>query len=458
MRRRTHRRGFTLVELMVSLVAGLIIAIAVVGLAKAATTTFHEQARISQVEASVRSAAERIRQDLTRISYMSTGNITLALANVPPPGFPRAPYGQRVGNDIGTNTGSRYASTIDLAGIRVRVGGSRAASALIPPAGSEGPNNLATNNQLNPDAIIITGNLTSDDNYFGTWMDAGTCGGVRIDLDPAFDASVRRLLDPSMPPLAAVQAAFMPIAGVNYLARIVDKVGCQHYAEVCNVTVAGTRAQIHFADAPTGNAIPANGAAAGGAGDCGGARGDNFTVSPVHRVRYYIGPNLDAALDPVDPDIDPAGNKFNLYREMLDANGAALPAPGVREIVAEYAYDLKFGLVVDDPAVPAPNNVRVFDMDTDPGGGPVDTWTQTPSTTIVGGPGPQRVRAVRFRVATRAALPDRRAPLQVLPVPGQPYITRYCTENASINDCTRFARSRTIVSEVTLMNQLGMTY
>ena len=39
-------------------------------------------------------------------------------------------------------------------------------------------------------------------------------------------------------------------------------------------------------------------------------------------------------------------------------------------------------------------------------------------------------------------------------VPG--YISRYCTEAAT--PCKNFARARTIMSEVQLINQAGMTY
>ena len=98
MLKRTQARGFTLVELMVSLVAGLIVTIAVVGLARAATTTFFEAARISTVEANVRTAAERLRQDLSRASYMSTGNIKLAVDQAP-----GVPLAHRIGIPVRTS-------------------------------------------------------------------------------------------------------------------------------------------------------------------------------------------------------------------------------------------------------------------------------------------------------------------------------------------------------------------
>ena len=43
-------------------------------------------------------------------------------------------------------------------------------------------------------------------------------------------------------------------------------------------------------------------------------------------------------------------------------------------------------------------------------------------------------------------------------VPGAPYLTRYCVENQLPADCKKYARVRTVVSEVALTNQMGMTY
>ena len=78
-------RAFTLIELMISLVMGLIVALAAVALAKSSTTTFHEQARMSGVEMTLRSASERLRADLLKASYMSTPNIQLdtTIARIP---------------------------------------------------------------------------------------------------------------------------------------------------------------------------------------------------------------------------------------------------------------------------------------------------------------------------------------------------------------------------------------
>jgi hypothetical protein len=62
---------------MIALLMGVMVALAAVALSRAATTTFYEQARISNVESNVRTASERFRNDLARVAYMSTSNIQL---------------------------------------------------------------------------------------------------------------------------------------------------------------------------------------------------------------------------------------------------------------------------------------------------------------------------------------------------------------------------------------------
>ena len=50
-------------------------ALGIVGLSRDATHTFHEEMRSSVAEANLRTAVDRLRADLARAGYMSTGNI-----------------------------------------------------------------------------------------------------------------------------------------------------------------------------------------------------------------------------------------------------------------------------------------------------------------------------------------------------------------------------------------------
>lgn len=453
-RSRRARHGFTLVELMISLVMGLIVALAAVGLARTATNTFHEQARSSLTEMGVRSAAERLRQDLMRISYMSTGNIALdpKVAHIAGKDAPleRARYS------------TDYDTIVNLQGIHINVGGSKAAS--------QGTLNLASENLLNPDQIEITGNLTTDDEYSGTLTSGGSCtNGQRVRLDPQADAAVYALVggDAGASTLTNAKNAFQPVAATEFLARVTDPMGCHHYVPVCDVTVenaGGNDIVIVHLRGDSKRAVLYSHSAAneyenppGMANNCGASEGGKVTIAPVQRVRWALTPS--PAYLSADPAVEPVGNKFDITRQWIDAKGAIAGNP---EIIAEYAVDLKFGITAYDQALALGGNsgLRVFDMDSDPGTGNIVTTTRPASSTLANSLGPQHVRSVRFRVATRTSQADRQADIVVGPgrTVTDPYMSRYCVDKEDLASCKKFARVRTIVSEVALQNQARMFY
>lgn len=444
--RNRRRRGFTLVELMVSLVMGLIVALAAVALARTATTTFHEQARSSLTEMGVRTAAERLRQDLMRVSYMTTGNIKLD------------PKVARRADWTTAAQIARYSQFVNLQGIRIRVGGSKAAT--------QGTLNLATNNLLAPDTIEITGNTTTDDSYNGQ-ITMGGCsgGGQTVRLDPQADAAVWSLAggDAGASTLAKAQAAFQPIAGKMFIAQVTDALGCVHFAPVCNVTVSGDVINVQLQGDGQRAVLYSHSEAGqyenppGLANNCGSSEGGKVTIAPVQIVRWELRPSPTALQ--ADPALEPVGNKFDVTRTLLDFASTPATTP---EIVAEYAVDLKFGVTVYNPVAAAAGTdpLLVHEMDTDPGGGSIDQATQTASTTLAGQVGPQHVRSVRFRVATRTSMADRQSDIVIGPPRSlsQPYMSRYCMEDQPLASCKKFARVRTIVSEVALHNQARMFY
>lgn len=464
--RRSRSAGFTLVELMVSLVAGLIVAIAVVALARTSTLAFHEQARLMQTQQSLRSAADRLRNDLTRVSFMGTGNGKLGCFDAQCSAG--GPLGIPMGNKIAYVPGSnplRYPGSNTLQGIRILVRGSE--------AGTNGIGN-STANGLQPDAIELMGNFTTDDSYVGTITGNGSCGGPQVRLSALADPATARLLNgaPDQTTAAAhVRNAFTPVNGVRFFARVVDKRGCQHYVHVQDATASAANMGIvdicpdsaGLSLIEAGKPVADNGT---GVPTCGwGGFGEEVTISPLHRVRWYIGPNIHPRINPL-AGVDPPAAQFALYREMLSGTGEPLPPPPagtLPQIVAEYAVDLKFGIVVEDYA-PPPNNIRVFEMDTDTGNGAIATWTQAANATNYGLPGPQRVRAVRFRISTRAAMPDRKSPLGNGTSVTGPYLLRYCVDpnrGCPPGDPAappNYARVRTITSEVALINQARMNY
>ena len=123
---RSHGRtaGFTLVELTVALVAGLIVAIGIVGLSREATATFHEEMRSSAAEATLRAAVDRLRADLQRASYMSTPNIV---------SDPKVAKWMGDPNNVFRVNPTTGAAIVHLAGIHLVSGGSAANAPRRPP-------------------------------------------------------------------------------------------------------------------------------------------------------------------------------------------------------------------------------------------------------------------------------------------------------------------------------------
>ncbi|MBX3234043.1 MAG: type II secretion system protein [Labilithrix sp.] len=451
--RRARARGFTLTELMVALVMGLIVALASVALARSATLTFHEEVRTSSTEMALRMGADRLRQDLSRASFMSTPNIVLdpkvaRLANVP---------------DGDANV-ARYAGILRLRGLRIDVGSTQ--------FGVPAP---LTDVGIVPDAVEIVGNMTSDDAYSGTiTMNAGAGGGCAnaqtITLDPNADAAVYQLagMSASVPYDDTrfrnnARTAFQPVAGRRFLAQVTDAIGCHHYVPVCNVDVAGGRLAVTVSGdtnlrgvlyANSGSGVggdsyenPAGGVARG----CGSSEGGRVTIAPLSRVVWRLAlatESMNASFH-TEPGLGQVA-KVDLVRQVIDFDGVAVGPP---EVIAEYATDLKFGIVLDVPGATGAARHVVYDMDTDNGNGSIFNATNGPNSILPGQPGPQRVRSVRFRLAIRAAVADREVDL---PTGVATSRARVCVDTAT--PCRKFARVRTVVSEVALTNQAGAFY
>lgn len=416
-RLRARKRGFTLVELMISLVMGLVVSLAAVALAGAATSSFHEEARLSVTEMAARMAAERLRQDLMRVSYMATGNIKVdpKVAHAASAAVPRA---------------GRIASLDNLRGVRINFPN-------VPT-----PSAISASNGLNPDTLDLVGNFTTDESYGGTiTKDAGACSGNHqlVTLNPNLDAAVRQLAQGPLGLAANVTAAFQP--GAKGLVQVTDAGGCKHYAEVCDAREEGGLVKVSLGGMTIDGDYPVFYAHAGtsfgsidAANDCGTSEPGPVTIAPISWIRWRVAPSTVVA----EPALE--GAKSDIVRTVCDwagyANGICA---GTAEVVAEYGVDLKLGVMV----AKTDGTLAVYDLDSNAADISALTGGITP-----GIPGPQSVRSIRYRVATRAALPDRDRDLDS----GAPFfLTRY-------NTGAGWARVRTIVSEVALTNQASMGY
>jgi len=414
-RKRARQRGFTLPELLIASMAGLIIALTVVALSRDATLTFHDELRVSTAEMTLRLAGERLRSDLQRASYMSSPNILLDPfvtrdPGVAPPQIPR-------------NTLPAGAQT--LAGLRLMNEGSLGSNvgALTIPANGDLTQYSATMNGLRPDAIVISGNMTTSDEYLGGVVEGGGCGGGgdSIDLAKLEDPAVKRLMD------SGLAKAFQPVPGVTFMARVSDPTGKYFdYVPVCGVNQLTGVVQLGA------KLIPATSSGTANAGTAGFGR---VTINPIQSVAWYVRRAPNTTLDPQGR----FGNgRFELVRQWVDASGTLVGTP---EVVAEYVVDLKFAFTVTQGA----NMVALPFGDVNN-----QAWTTDLTNPVQG---PQRIQAVRFRLSTRAALPDRD---QDIPATDG-VVYRYClTQTAGV--CTQYARVRTLVSEAALVNQSRMVW
>jgi prepilin-type N-terminal cleavage/methylation domain-containing protein len=469
---RSLERGFTLIELMIALMAGLIVAMGVVGLSRDATHTFHEEMRGSAAEAALRTAVDRLRADLQRAGYMSTGNIILDPAIAKKPG--------------GTNLDNQ----VDQASLQGGLG--MLASIYRVPGGSYQQNlkgaavDLSANNNVSPDLIRIGGNMTSSDQFPVQLISQSAVSNcTQILLSPTSPA-MYRVLASGMAAPQTLHDIFQPVPSgdtTQFIVRLVDDTGHSQYLATCPYSGNGST--------NTGGAAGITGitGGGGGGGDAGSAinvqnaqpflwvdtskttiltskaAGTNGGVSgfaagvawvnPVQVVQWEITsptgtpgdpePAQDESIlagTPLTPTTaDPT--KFDLMRTYIDALGNFLP--DTSEIVAEYAVDLDFAFSVDTSTNSLLPNVVTYGFEDPTDNNP---WAQNVfKAGVAAVQGPQRIRAVRARVVTRTAQADRNVNIPVTNYGAQEFMYRYQI------DATDYARARTIVTQVALPNQ-----
>jgi hypothetical protein len=444
---RARESGFTLIELTVALVAGLAVVLGLMALSKEASRTFNEEVRSTASESSLRTANDRLRADLSRAGFMSTGNIQ-ADPNVCLP----------LGTAISTLT--LPAQVKALQSIVLYEGGTTSAPTSQTP--------LSTNQSpaLAPDIILIAGNMTTAEQLPILSLGPAPTGNcTRIILSPVSPALYR-----IAPPTSTQQAqdftnAFQPVAGKQFIVRLLDETGHAQYLETCNESTpaaAGMDSSNNFyVDIAPDTVIYAPNSTQTKCGVGPQSSGHAF-LNPVQVVRWEIVQatvfeatnaaqysaalgNLSGAYGTIDP------NKYDLVRSYVDALGSTLYASS--ELVAEYAVDLDFAFSIDSGTALAPvPKTFAFEDNTDN-----DAWSGSISTTTSK---PQRLRDVRYRLVTRTGQGDRTVNVAVA-APTQygseEYLYRYCINPTS---CTKsppdgtlcWARTRTVTGEASLPN------
>ena len=456
---RTRARGFTLIELLVSMVAGLAVALAVIALGRDATNTFQDEARSSTAEMSLRLAKERLRGDLERIGFMSTANIALDPAvarqngDLVNNGAPIAP----------TNVNPLELGISSLVGVRLQNGGSVTNGDNTGTDQASGFSYSVTNG-LHPDRIEVSGNFTTSDEYTARVEQPppGGCG-ARLHLNQNDPAVLRLLLLPdgtaknAADATLAIASTFTPVTGQPFGVRVSDNPGTHYqYASVCisgGVASAAAVGTYPFTDVYVNVQYPLLTTTTSPNGvNPGNGAGGNVVINPFQTVRWEVRRVANGILD--GPTTATNQARFELVRTWIPTTYAPFSAgvftncPQCAETVSEFAVDLKFAFSVQNPITPTV--ITTFDMDD-----AVNNAAWAPTTGfIANNQGPQKIRGARFRLATRAAMPDRISTLAAPPN----YLYRYCTDPVALGACKNFARVRTTVEDVYLSNQARVSF
>jgi prepilin-type N-terminal cleavage/methylation domain-containing protein len=432
-------RGFTLVELLIAMSAGLMVSMAAFLLAKNATAFFQHEARISAAQLSATLGMNRLTGDIQRAAFLGTPNIR----------NPNAQNGRKFCGDLVTLPPGLQA----LAGLRIEPAGSVNAHASDLTMSTVAPNGFA------PDSIIVSGNFDANPELFAVDSPAlGNNGGLTFTLRSRDGAMARTRANAIRAGVSLGDQIAQIFRPGRFLRVADDGSGHVYYGVVSGSTVTGNApteiVQVQAAPVP---AFPIKGPT-----DVCGIRGDRqsgiplisgnqLLVSAVTRIRYDLrslakDPRYQAVVAPVPGAFD--NPRTELVRVELAADGTELA--DTLELVSEFTVDLKFGVTVASRgSAPVLTNYPVGD----PTG---YQFARDVTTFPAGDPqSPELIRAVQVRLSTRARAPDREGP-DLLP-PGSTVDGRRIRFLVDNSDPLRlkWARLRTLYSTVTVPNQGG---
>jgi prepilin-type N-terminal cleavage/methylation domain-containing protein len=330
--RRTNA-GFTLVEMLVAVVAGAMTIATVYSLGAGSTRAFQEQNRISQAQAAVRSGMEHVRRDISRAGFGAT-----------PDSGTNASNGDRGANPAGCAVTQGFR----LVGFAVNDNAYTAQLWLADDA----------HNRVQADGVVMSGNFATGDHYLVSEI----VGGTTISLQQtrqSFRRSFGAPLDPQR-----FQDAFRPGRWVY----LVSETGRRVAREIASVN--GASATITVTEAIS-------------VGCFGYGRGAR--ISPISRVEYYAtAPENDAAF----AWLLPAGSATERYargveqtilaRRELSFSDANTPIANSERVVLEYLvhFDAAITRATAAAGVVDPGLVETLDGDggaaalaADPGSG-----------------------------------------------------------------------------------------
>jgi len=417
------RRGFTIIEVIVALSAGVLVSMAAFMLSKNATAFFQREARVSSAQLALTLAMNRLTNDIQRASFLSSPNAFVD------------PSVCRQGVSASWPPGLAALTGITItAGTQTSQG-----AAQIPPMSP-------------PDQIIIGGSMDSSEVYQVQSIIPGAGGAPLLVMrGPTSDPATYRAaasLGPNDTLTSKLASVFYPSTyptastTSGRFAHIYQPDTGSHWFGIIDTYVinAGTgELDVQLLPNP---ALPLKPAATCGLGL--GDTGGGWLFSVVSRVQYDIrslvggssqyAPLVGQGVAAVTGD----AGRTELVRTELTAQNVLNTS--TMELVAEYAVDLRFGITVASQVTGDNYNPTV----TTHGFGDAAVYTTTANT-------PQRVRGVQVRLSTRTRAPDRETDL---PVGLDGRRLRFLVD-PSLQPA--YARVRTNYAHVALPNQGGFS-
>ncbi|MGE0785015.1 MAG: PilW family protein [Sandaracinaceae bacterium] len=315
-RRSSKQAGFTLVELMVSLLIGALAVAAVFSLGGASARHFQEQQRIGVTQRSVRNAMERVRDDLSRAGYLhvSAHNAPLVRTCPNPPTPTPVPAVWFADND---STGN---------------------------AALDGINRAA--NLTSADRLRLIGGYATGDRFLVRELLAS---GTQVSLQTDWLAFRRNFISMSSGAPVVDTARFADVFKVGRMLHIETSGGRHFFVNITGASLdaGATSARVDI----TPGLGPTN--------ECFNSSLESLVVTPISEVEYAIETTAaGSALEPANSDV--TGPNTQLVRRELDIDSDTEIA-GTRRTILEYAVHFNVDWIVDtNPTVGNPPNlVRV---------------------------------------------------------------------------------------------------
>lgn len=399
-RRATAARGFTLVELLMALTAGLLVSSAAFLLARNASTAFQEETRITAAQLSASLGLQRLATDISRAGFLTTANIQT--------------------DPFVCNEAATWPTIVStLRAVKLEENGSAGAH----------PADLtqSINNGFRPDRITIAASTASAEMFpVRTIEDAG--GGKIVYLETVNMPILRTCRGQ---PLAACDPVLQRIFKHDRILRILTPSGREIFGLIERLEITD-KIKVWLQSAPNVPSVAYN--PRGYEGDCNYCLANTVSVFRYEIQSLQGNAQYGSLVAPQAVSATGDGGRTELTRVELDKDGN--PMMDTLELVSEFAVDLKFGISTIDQSTTA-----VTDM-------PISQ----PANPLVYTSLPERIRSIQVRLSTRSRVPDRdvdvapgpdgRRPRFQLPIAGK----------------TTYARMRTLYTDVGLQNMVRNTW